>query len=87
MCFSPLSELHEHPFHHPIQEVQLLEKGLGYSMYYKLKQWTEHSTLEAEAASTFSDLNGQECLWFTVARNIKLLINRNIHTECPKNRV
>jgi hypothetical protein len=87
MCFSPLSELHEHPFHHPIQEVQLLEKGLGYSMHYKLKQWTEHSTLEAEAASTFSDLNGQECLWFTVARNIKLLINRNIHTECPKNRV
>jgi hypothetical protein len=78
MYFSHLSELHDHPFQYPIHEVQLLERALGYSLHYKLKQWTEHSALEAEAASTFSNLNGQEGLWFTVARSIKLLINRNI---------
>jgi hypothetical protein len=43
-----------------------LEKGLRYSLHYKLKQWTEHLALEAEAASMFANLNGQECLWFTL---------------------
>jgi hypothetical protein len=83
MCFSPLLKLNEHPFHHPTQEVQLLEKHLGYSLLYKLK----HSALAAKAASTFANLNGQECLWFTVQRNIKLLINRNKYREYQKGKV
>ena len=81
MYFSPLSKLNEHPLHHPAQVVQLSEKGLGYSLHYKLTQWTEHSALAAKPVSAFPNLNGQECLWFTAARNIKLLMNKNRHKE------